>query len=151
MAIVALILVSRSRARVGDAPTEIQLESPVSLAHVLNFAGLFLLIQVVSTLGQRHLGKFGFLGISILGGLVSSASTSAAAANMVAHGQLPPAEAGAGVVLASLASALINLPIIQRQAKNPALTRRLVTLTVAVAVLGVAVLLAREYRWLLRL
>jgi uncharacterized membrane protein (DUF4010 family) len=151
MAIGALILVRRSRARVGHAPTEIHLESPVSIAHVLNFAGLFILIQVVSTLGERHLGKFGFLGISILGGLVSSAGTAAAAANMVAHGQLQPGVAGSGVVLASLASALINLPIIQRQANNPVLTRRLTTLTVALAILGVAVLLLREYRWLLRI
>lgn len=151
MAIGALILVRRSRAGVGDAPTQIHLESPVSIARVLNFAGLFMLIQVVSTLGERHLGKFGFLGINILGGLVSSASTTAAAANMVAHGQLQPGVGGTGVVLASLASALINLPIIQRQGENPALTRRLATLTVALTILGVAVLLLREYRWLLRI
>ena len=151
MAIGALILMRRSRAGVGDAPTEIHLESPVSIARVLNFAGLFMLIQIVSTLGERHLGKFGFLGINILGGLVSSASTTAAAANMVAHGQLQPGVGGTGVVLASLASALINLPIIQRQGENPALTRRLATLTVALTILGVAVLLLREYRWLLRI
>ena len=150
MALGALILVRRSRARVGDTPTEIHLESPVSLGHVLNFAGLFLLIQVVSTLGERHLGKFGFLGISILGGLVSSASTTAAAANMVVNGQLQADLAGTGVVLASLASALVNLPIIHRQAKNPALTRRLTLLTVALAVLGIAVLFLREYHWLFR-
>jgi hypothetical protein len=34
--------------------------------------------------------------------LVSSASTTAAAANMVAHGQLQPEVAGTGVVLARL-------------------------------------------------
>jgi uncharacterized membrane protein (DUF4010 family) len=150
MALGALIFVRQSRARAADAPTEIHLESPVSIKHVLNFAGLFLLIQVVSTLGERHLGKFGFLGISILGGLVSSASTTAAAANMVAHGQLHPDVAGTGVVLASFASALINLPIIQRQAHNPALARRIATLTVALTLLGVAVLLLREFHWLLR-
>ena len=151
MAICALILVRRSRIREGEAPMEIHLESPVSIAHVLNFAGLFILIQIVSTLGERHLGKFGFLGISVLGGLVSSASTAAAAANMVAHGQLQPGVAGTGVVLASIASAFINLPIIARQARNPALTRRLATLTVSLMILGVAVLLLREYQWLLRI
>src|SRR6202451_4564681 len=94
MAIGALILVRRARARAGDTATLIHLESPVSLMHVLNFAVLFLVIQVVSTLGERHLGKFGFLGVSLLGGLVSSASTTAAAANMVAGGQLQPWLAG---------------------------------------------------------
>ena len=68
MAIGAVILVRRARRRAGDTATEIHLESPVSLMNVLNFAVLFLVIQVVSTLGERHLGKFGFLGISLLGG-----------------------------------------------------------------------------------
>ena len=86
-----------------------------------------------------------------MGGLVSSASTTAAAANMVAHGQLQPGVAGSGVVLASLASALINLPIIQRQAKNSALFRRLTMFTLALTVLGIAVLLLREYHWLLKI
>ena len=151
MTLGALILVRRSRQPSGATPSEIHLQSPLSLAHVLNFAGLFVLIQVLSTLGERHLGKFGFLGISLLGGLVSSASTTAAAANMVAHGQLQPGVAGSGVVLASLASALINLPIIQRQAKNSALSRRLTMFTIALTVLGIAVLLLREYHWLLKI
>lgn len=149
MAIGTLILVQRARARSKDTPAEIHLELPVSIGHVLRFALLFLLIQVASTLGVRYLGKFGFLAISILGGLVSSASTSAAAANMVAQGQMAPGLAGTGVVLASLTSALINLPIIQREAKNPALTRRITILTVELTVLGIIVMLLREYHWLL--
>jgi uncharacterized membrane protein (DUF4010 family) len=151
MAIGALVLVRRSRARAGDTASEIHLESPVSLMHVLNFAVLFLVIQVLSTLGERHLGKFGFLGISLLGGLVSSASTTAAAANMVSNGQLQPGLAGTGVVLASIASALINLPIVARGAKNGELTQRLVTLTVGLVILGIAVLILREYHWLLKI
>jgi Domain of unknown function (DUF4010) len=89
----------------------------VSLKRVLIFAGLFLLIQIVSTLSDRYLGRIGFLGISVLGGLVSGASTSAAAANMVGHGEMRAALAGYGVVLASVASALVNLPIIHGCAK----------------------------------
>jgi len=145
MAVVALIFVQRARARAGETPAEIQLESPVSLKRVLNFAALFLLIQIVSTLGERYLGKFGFLGISVVGGLVSSASTSAAAANMVGHGRMQATLAGEGVVLASVASALINLPIIHRNAKNPALSRRLAVLTIALSVIGVAVLVLQGY------
>jgi len=147
MAVVALVFVRRARVRVDDAPTEIHLESPVSIRRVLNFAALFLLIQIVSTLGERYLGKLGFLGISVLGGFVSSASTSAAAANMVGHGQMRPGLAGAGVVLASVASALVNLPIIYRNAKNPALSRRLTVLTVALSVLGIVVLALQQFHW----
>ena len=147
MSVVALIFVRRARVRIDDAPAEIHLESPVSIQRVLNFAALFLLIQVVSTLGERYLGKIGFLGISVLGGFVSSASTSAAAANMVGHGQMRPALAGAGVVLASVASALVNLPIIYRNAKNPVLSRRLTVLTVALSVLGIVVLALQQFHW----
>jgi uncharacterized membrane protein (DUF4010 family) len=147
MAAMALIFVRHERAGTDNAPAEIHLESPVSLRRVINFAILFLLIQILSTLGQRYLGKLGFLGMSVLGGLVSSASTSAAAANMVGHGQMQAALAGAGVVLASIASALINLPIIARNAKNPALSRRLLLLTVLLSLIGVAFLAFEEYRW----
>ena len=147
MSVVALIFVRRARVRIDDAPAEIHLESPVSIQRVLNFAALFLLIQVVSTLGERYLGKIGFLGISVLGGFVSSASTSAAAANMVGHGQMRPALAGAGVVLASVASALVNLPIIYRNAKNPVLSRRLTVLTVALSVLGIVILALQQFHW----
>jgi uncharacterized membrane protein (DUF4010 family) len=145
MAVVALIFVRSARARADDTPTELHLESPISLKRVLSFALLFLIIQTVSTLGERYLGKFGFLGISVLGGLVSSASTSAAAANMVGHGQMQAGLAGEGVVLASLASALINLPLIHRNAKNHALSRRVTVVTLILVVTGIAILALQEY------
>jgi uncharacterized membrane protein (DUF4010 family) len=147
MAVVAMIFVHRARAAADETHTEIHLESPVSLTRVLKFAGLFLLIKIVSTLGERYLGKFGFLGISVIGGLISSASTSAAAANMVGHGQMQAGLAGEGVVVASVASALINLPILQRSAKNPALLRKLAILTVVLSAVGVAFLVLQEYCW----
>lgn len=146
MSIVALIFVKRAQAGLTETSTAIELESPVSLKRVLKFAALFLLIQIVSTLGERYLGKFGFLGISLIGGLVSSASTSAAAANMVGHGQMQAVLAGEAVVLASVASALVNLPIIQRNARNPKLSRRLALLTIVLSVIGMAVLALQEYR-----
>jgi uncharacterized membrane protein (DUF4010 family) len=145
MFIVSLVFVRRAHATRGEIPAEIHLESPVSLKRVLNFAVLFVLIQIVSTLGERHFGRFGFLGISVLGGLVSSASTSAAAANMVGHGQMHASLAGQGVVLASVASALINLPIINRTARNPVLSRRLTVLTVVLVLIGIAVLIVLEH------
>jgi len=147
MTVLALIFVRRERAGTQDAPGEIHLESPVSLKRVLSFAGLFLLIQIVSTLGERYLGKIGFLGISVLGGLVSSASTSAAAANMVGHGQMQAALAGHAVVLASVASALVNLPIIRRNAKNPSVSRRLAICTVVLSMVGIASLVLEQYHW----
>lgn len=118
---------------------------------MLTFAGLFLLIQIISTLGDRYLGKIGFLGISALGGLVSSASTSAAAANMVGHGEMRAALADYGVVLASVASALLNLPIIHRNAENPSVSRRLAILTVALSLAGLACLIFEQRFWPFRI
>lgn len=138
MTISALFVVHRARSRAAGATGEIELESPVSIRHVLSFAALFLVIQVVSALGARYLGRFGFLGISVLGGLVSSASTTAAAAKMVTHGQIQPNLAGSGVVLTSLASALVNLPIVHRNVKNPYLFRRLAAFTVSLVAIGIA-------------
>jgi uncharacterized membrane protein (DUF4010 family) len=150
MTIAALFFAHRARAESDGTSGEIHLESPVSLKRVLVFAALFVLIQTVSTLAERYLGKLGFLGVSVIGGLVSSASTSAAAANMVGHGRMLPGLAGDGVVLASVASALINLPILYRTAKNPALSRRLATLTVVLSTIGVVVLGLQEYYWKFR-
>jgi uncharacterized membrane protein (DUF4010 family) len=150
MTFVALLFVRRAKTDDGETSTAIHLESPVSLKRVLNFAALFLMIQILSTLSQRYLGKLGFLAVSIIGGLISSASTSAAAANMVGHGQMRAALAGEGVVLASVASALINLPIIYRVAKNPALSRKLAVLTAALCGVGVFVLALQDYLVLLK-
>ena len=88
------------------------LASPMSLKKVLKFGLLFLSVQVLATLGQRLVGSAGFQIVSALGGFVSSASTTAVAANMAMHGQVTPAQAGMAVVLISLASSLVNLPIV---------------------------------------
>jgi hypothetical protein len=64
---------------------------------------------------------------------------------MVARSQIQAALAGLGVVLASVASALINLPIIHRNAKNPALSRRLAVLTIALSAIGIIVLMIQGH------
>jgi uncharacterized membrane protein (DUF4010 family) len=147
MTVVALIFVRRANRQDTATPPELHLALPVSLKRVLSFAALFLVIQILCTLGQRYLGRLGFLGISVLGGLVSSASTSAAAANMVGHRQMPPGIASEGVVLASIASALINLPILSRNAHNPALLKRLTSLTIVIAGAGIMALVLQDYLW----
>jgi uncharacterized membrane protein (DUF4010 family) len=150
MTICALIVVQRARTRAGDLTAEIHLQSPVSIGHVLSFAVLFLMIQIVSELGQRHFGRLGFLGISVLGGLVSSASTSAAAAKMVTHGQIDPSAAGTAVVLTSCASALINLPITFRKAKNSGLLRRVTVFTISLILIGIVALALTHLRWMMQ-
>lgn len=149
MGIVALILVQRAWRHSQRPAIEMHLESPVSIKHVTTFALLFISIQIASTLTARYLGRLGFLGISTLGGLVSSASTSATAAKMVAHGQIDSGTGAVGVVLACLASALSNLPVIYRRAKNSTLSHRLTASTIALVLIGIAILGIREFHVLL--
>ena len=138
------------RPRTEPASGELTLDSPVSLGKVLRFAFLFLLIQTSGTLAQRFLGSFGFLAIALIGGTVSSASTAAAAANLAAHGDLTPHLAASGAVLSSITSALINIPLLMRETRGKNLGSRLLWITLAIAALGIAVIVA-EFELHLRL
>lgn len=119
------------------------LTSPLSLAKVLRLAFLFLAVQVLATLAQRHLGGTGFEVVCVLGGLVSSASTTAAAANLAMHGTVTPAQAGVAAFLTSLTSSLMNLPIVQRQkGTRPAMRELTISSALQIAV-GIAVLVVQ--------
>jgi uncharacterized membrane protein (DUF4010 family) len=142
MASVAAYWIYRNRNMAGhlDEEFSLTLASPVSLRKVMSFALLFLVVQVLATLGQRLLGSTGFQIVSALGGLVSSASTAAASANMALHGKVTSAQAGMAVVLTSMASALVDLPIVVRQAKNKLVTRDLAVSSLLQVAIGIAVL-----------
>jgi uncharacterized membrane protein (DUF4010 family) len=106
-------------------PPRIPLTSPFSLQSALKFGLIFLLLQVVGTLAQDALGQVGFYAVSIVGGVVSSASAVGSAAMLAAQGHVTPAAAGIGSVLASLASASVNLILVARVAHDRALNARL--------------------------
>jgi uncharacterized membrane protein (DUF4010 family) len=76
--------------------------------------------------------------------MVSSASTTASAALLASHGEVSPQTAGVAVVLTSISSALINLPLVYGQTKHKALTRRLAVISFAVVLLGLAVMILVE-------
>ena len=111
---------------------------------MLRLTLLFLVVQVLATLGQRHLGGAGFAVVSVLGGLVSSASATAAAANLALHGIVTPEQAGIAAVLTSMASACMNLPMVQRQKGTRPAMRELMTTSVFQIAIGVAVLVLQE-------
>jgi uncharacterized membrane protein (DUF4010 family) len=82
------------------------------------------------------------LATGVFGGLVSSASTTAAAATMAMHGKISPSLAGSATVLTSLASAAVNLPIVWRTTKSKVVLKRLsieVASVVGTGILAVAV------------
>jgi uncharacterized membrane protein (DUF4010 family) len=126
-----------------DAPLD--LKSPFSLLSALKFGLIFLGLQILGTLAQGLFGQFGFYAVSVLGGLVSSASAVAAAAVLSVAGKISPDVAGVGAVLASLASAGINIVLVARLSHSRQLTRRVTLATVLVVAIGLvgAVVAAR--------
>ncbi|HTB72106.1 MAG TPA: hypothetical protein VK762_02625, partial [Polyangiaceae bacterium] len=90
---------------------------------------------------------FGFYAVSVAGGLVSSASSVAAAAVLSSHGKTPAAVAGVASVLASLASAAINVVLVARTSRSRPLAAKVATATLIVTALGLAGALATA-RWM---
>jgi uncharacterized membrane protein (DUF4010 family) len=112
------------------------MQSPFSLTAALKFGLIFLALQVAGTLALRAVGHGGFYAVSVIGGFISSASATAAAANLAAAGTLPARVAGTGAILASVMSAIVNLPIVARLTGDRALTRRLAWVLTGVTMLG---------------
>lgn len=112
------------------------LGSPFTLAGVLKFGAVFVALQVAGALAQRHAGGAGFLVVSALGGLVSSSSAVAAAASLAAGGGLPVESAAAGTLVATSASAIVNIPLAARFGRNPRLTGVVIRAIVGVVIAG---------------
>jgi uncharacterized membrane protein (DUF4010 family) len=112
--------------RAHEQPSsELKLHSPLEIKKVASFALLFILIQSAGSFAERFLGSAGVVIVSIVGGLVSSASSTAAAATLAAHGRIDPQQAALCTVLASVASMLVNLPIVYRQIRKRRLMARI--------------------------
>ncbi|MEP7356241.1 MAG: MgtC/SapB family protein [Anaerolineales bacterium] len=130
---------------IADTPA-LRLKSPFSLQSALKFGLLLLVIQVASVLAQHLAGALGVYAISFFGGLFSSASAVASAANLSTRGTITDSVAGAAAIIASLTSVAINLPLVM-SGQNKRLTRRLVLATAVIAAVGVAGLLAQAAFW----
>jgi len=147
MTLVAGFFVWRDQPEGQTVPGTLSLASPVSISKVLRFGVVFIVIQIAGTLLTRVFGNSGMLAVSIIGGMVSSASTTAAAATMAMHGQISASLAGSSVVLASLSSAAINLPIVWRTTSEKPVFRTLMLQTATVVAAGVlAVAVDRVYQ-----
>jgi uncharacterized membrane protein (DUF4010 family) len=121
------------------------LQSPFSLTAALKFGVIFLALEVTGAFGQQILGQFGFYGVSLIGGAVSSASAVASAANLATAGTLPARVAGTGAILASAMSALINLPLVARFAQDRALTKRIAWALGSIVLLGAVGAIAQTF------
>ncbi len=98
----------------NTSPKPLTLDSPFSFSAALKFGLVFLALNVIGALAQRNFGSASFYFVSAAGGLLSSGSSIASAATLIRHGELPPATGVNGVVIASLTSVLVNIPLLRR-------------------------------------
>jgi len=142
MACVALLL---RTGKPDDEPgRELALGSPISLRRVLSYGLLFIAIEVIGTLAERIFGNIGFMAASGISGIASSASATAAAANLSASGKITPELAGTAAVIASMGSALTNVPLVFKRLSRPLLVR-IASSTALQIIVGIAVLAAQHY------
>jgi uncharacterized membrane protein (DUF4010 family) len=143
MAATATYFVWRARAKHEDGTsptTALRVSSPVALKRVLKFGLLFILLQAAGTLSQRYLGSAGVLSVSFLGGLISSASSTAAVAKLAAQGKITASLAGLATVLASISSAFVNLPLVHQLTRDKTLTKNLAATTFVCIFAGLAIM-----------
>jgi uncharacterized membrane protein (DUF4010 family) len=137
MLLVSILLWSRYPLPSGsEAQGSLSLESPFQLSAALKFGLVFLSLNVVGGLAQRNFGSGSFYFVSIAGGLLSSASSIASAANLISHHEISVSTGVNGVVLSSLTSILINIPLMRSIAKDAAFRRKVNFALVAIAVTG---------------
>jgi uncharacterized membrane protein (DUF4010 family) len=145
MTLVAGLWVWRDRGMEQEVPGTLKLTSPISLTKVLWFGMVFILIQIVGTLLTKYFGSEGMLATGVFGGLVSSASTTAAAATMAMHGKITAALAGSATVVTSLASAAVNLPIVWRTTRDKTVVKTLTVKMATVIGTGIAAVAADRF------
>ncbi len=122
----------------ADGSLELGIRSPFSLASVLKFGAIFLILQITGVLAQRGFGSFGFFVVTVLGGFVSSASAVSSAATLAAHGQVSAMSAGFAAVAAMIVSSLVDVGLVVRITRERRLSRRLAIGTGVICLLGIA-------------
>jgi len=145
LASAVLVLWSYRRATRGPVPdvAEIKLDLPFSLPLALKYGVVFLVLHIVGGLTQRQFGDAGFYFVSVVGGLMSSASAVAAAAALASQGSLSATTAGTGAVLASLTSIAFSMSFVLRT-RERSLTTKLCTAMLCIAVAGAIGLAGRH-------
>lgn len=145
-AIAGFFVWRRHRPRDEEREMDLNLTSPVSFAKVFRLGGLFILIQVIGTAATRWLGNAGLLAVSMIGGTVSSASTTAAAANLAAHGKTTALQAGMATVVTSIVSTAVNLPILYRHTEAKPIIGE-ITLATALQIAGGITVMILQAHW----
>lgn len=140
MTAVCLVAAWRLRGTAPPLPRSLALGSPVSLRRVGWLAALFVGIEVAAQLASRSFGQHGFLAVGFLGGMASSASTTAAVAVLTGDGRLSAHLAAAAAILASVGSILIHVPLIRRRGAGRQAAFIVARVSALTLVVGVALL-----------
>lgn len=144
MMMLSVILWHRVRV---DEPTDpsntpLALESPFKLSTALSFGAVFLALNVIGALAQREFGSNSFYAVSVLGGLLSGGSAIASAANLIVRHEIPLTTGATGIVLSTLTSVLINVPLVRSLSSDPVFNRKIrraLTGIVGAGLAGVAI------------
>ncbi|HEU5078789.1 MAG TPA: MgtC/SapB family protein [Opitutaceae bacterium] len=128
----------------------LHVESPFKLSAALKFGLVFLALNVAGALAQRHFGTASFYFVSVAGGLLSSASSIAAAASLMARNEITVEVGVNGIVLSTLTSVLANIPLIQSLMPEKALKRQLNVALVQIAAVGLVGVLVNNLVFHLR-
>jgi uncharacterized membrane protein (DUF4010 family) len=115
---------SQSLIRENAETPPLKLDLPFSLTAALKFGLVFLALNVVGALAERYFGTASFYFVSAAGGLLSSGSSIASAATLIHHGELPALTGVNGVVISSIISVLINIPLLRRIPGSPELRNK---------------------------
>lgn len=121
----------------NEGTPPLKLDSPFSLSAALKFGLVFLALNVVGALAERYFGTASFYFVSLAGGLLSSGSSIASAATLIHHGEIPPLTGVNGVVIASITSILINIPLLRRIPGSSELRSKVTWSLLAVAAAGI--------------
>lgn len=142
LAVTVFLALKGPRRDKAETPPEIELESPFSLRSAFTFGVFFAVITAIGGIAQQVAGNLGFYAVSFAGGIVSSSSTAATAAHLVSQGLIPPVVAGSAIVLSSISSSLVILPVVWRSSRSVELVRSVawaIVWIVAASAIGVAI------------
>lgn len=114
----------------------LSLESPFSLTAALQFGAVFLFLNVLGALAQRYFGSASFYFVSALGGLISSGSSIASAATLIAHHEVSAITGVNGVVISSITSILVNIPLVSKMPADATFKRNLFAALSLIAAAG---------------
>lgn len=115
---------------------DLTLKSPFRMWPAIKFGLVFLCLNVVGGLAQRTFGATSFYFVSAAGGLLSSASSIAAAANLIRSGEITAMMGVNGIMLASFVSIVVNIPIIRSMTSEIAVKRKITVSLLAIAFIG---------------